>query len=123
MRDPARTARPRLAGLICAAVLAVSACAAASDAGASPVATDHVDLPRSYRFAPAAITVKAGTTVTFTNDDNFPHTIQLLDPAPDQARPLDVGRSVTVTFATPGVIRYQCSLHPQNMQGTVTVTG
>ena len=107
--------------LACSAIVA-SGCASSGGAGASPVATDHVDLPKSYLFSPAAITVKAGTTVTFTNSDNFPHTIQLLDPTPDTPRPLGLGQSVTVTFATPGLIHYQCSLHPQNMQGTVLVT-
>ena len=111
-----------MAGLLVAAMAVAAGCAPASGSGASPVATTRVDLPRSYLFAPAAITVKAGTSVTFTNNDNFPHTIQLLDPTPDQPRPLDIGRSVSVTFASPGLVRYQCSLHPQNMQGTVLVT-
>jgi plastocyanin len=104
------------------AVLAIAGCAPAGAADATPVATSAVDLPPSYRFAPAAITVKAGTTVTFTNNDNFPHTVQLLDPTPDTPRPLDLGKSVTITFSTPGLVHYQCSLHPQNMQGTVLVT-
>ena len=79
-------------------------------------------MPKSYLFAPKAITVKAGTRVTFTNSDNFPHTVQLLDPAPDAPRAVDIGQSVTITFGAPGLIHYQCSLHPQNMQGTVLVT-
>jgi plastocyanin len=114
-----------LAGLVLAvSVVALSGCASSGGTGpgASPVATDRVDLPKSYLFAPAAITVKAGTTVTFTNNDNFPHTVQLLDPTPDTPRPLDLGKSVTITFSTPGLVHYQCSLHPQNMQGTVLVT-
>ena len=109
--------------LAASAVVAAGCASNGGNAAASPVATDHVDLPKSYFFAPANITVKAGTTVTFTNSDNFPHTIQLLDPKPDTPRPLDLGRSVTVTFTTPGLVHYQCSLHPQNMQGTVLVTG
>jgi plastocyanin len=108
--------------LAVSAVVAGCASNGGNGAGASPVPTDHVDLPKSYLFAPAAITVKAGTTVTFTNSDNFPHTVQLLDPKPDTPRPLGLGQSVTVTFATPGLVHYQCSLHPQNMQGTVLVT-
>jgi plastocyanin len=115
---------PLRAGLVGIAVVAllVGACASGSGASTAPVATDRVDLPKSYLFAPKAITVKAGTQVTFTNSDNFPHTVQLLDPAPDAPRPVGIGQSVTVTFSTPGLVRYQCSLHPQNMQGTVLVT-
>jgi plastocyanin len=114
----------RTIGLPALVVLAlvVGACASGSGASAAPVATERVDMPKSYLFAPKAITVKAGTQVTFTNSDNFPHTVQLLDPAPDAPRPVGVGQSVTVTFGTAGLVRYQCSLHPQNMQGTVLVT-
>jgi plastocyanin len=36
---------------------------------------------------------------------------------------MDPGKHVTFTFATPGLYHYQCSLHPQNMQGSVQVTG
>jgi plastocyanin len=117
--------RAIIALLLAASTVALGGCASngGHGAGASPVATDRVDLPKSYRFAPAAITVKAGTTVTFTNSDNFPHTVQLLDPKPDTPRPLDLAQSVTITFDTPGLVHYQCTLHPQNMQGTVLVTG
>jgi plastocyanin len=112
-------------GLVLAvATVALTGCASngGTGPGASPVATNKVDLPKSYLFSPAAITVKAGTAVTFTNDDNFTHTVQLLDPKPDTPRRLDLGQSVTITFDTPGLVHYPCSLHPQNMQGTVLVT-
>jgi plastocyanin len=85
----------------------------------APVATDQVDLPRSYRFAPENITVPVGTTVTWTNNDTFTHTVRLLDSGEDQMmRP---GESVTHTFAEPGLFRYDCSLHPQDMRGSVLV--
>ena len=45
-------------------------------AEASPVATTTVDMPKSYRFAPQAITVEAGSTVTWTNSDNFTHSVR-----------------------------------------------
>jgi plastocyanin len=115
---------PRV-GLALAAVLALVLAACSSQAaGASPVATDKVDLPPSYRFAPAAITVKAGTTVTWTNDDHFTHSVQLLDG--DLAKDphvMEPGQQTTLAFPTAGTYHYQCHLHPQNMQGTVVVTG
>jgi plastocyanin len=86
----------------------------------SPVATTKVDLPKSYLFSPAAITVKAGSTVTWSNDDNFTHSVQL-----DGAQPLVMkpGERVTHTFDSAGTFHYVCSFHPQDMQGEVIVTG
>jgi plastocyanin len=95
---------------------------AAPGAPASPVRTALVDLPPSYRFAPAAIVVDTGTSVTWTNSDHFTHSIQLLDGGlPGTPLVMDPGASVTFRFDRAGVFHYQCHLHPQNMQGTVTV--
>ena len=92
-------------------------------AGSSAVATSTVDLPPSYRFAPDAISVTAGTTVTWTNHDNFTHSVQFLDGGlPTEPMLMQPGATTTFTFTTPGTYRYQCHLHPQNMQGTVAVT-
>jgi plastocyanin len=105
-----------------AALAFVVAACATSGAGASPVATDRVDLPRSYRFAPAAIIVAAGTTVTWTNSDNFTHSVQFPDePAPGQVmRP---GEQATRTFTQTGTFDYVCTFHPQDMTATVTISG
>ena len=74
----ARRLRPAaLAALILLAVPIVVACSPSDTSGGEPVATTEVQLPRSYRFAPAAITVPVGATVTWTNDDNFTHTVQV----------------------------------------------
>jgi plastocyanin len=87
------------------------------------VATALVDLPPSYRFAPEAISVVAGTTVTWNNHDNFTHSVQFLDSGlPTEPQLMQPGASTTFAFATPGTYHYQCHLHPQNMRGTVTVT-
>lgn len=108
--------------MLASLVGALAGCAAAGPS-ASPVPTSAVDLPASYRFAPAAVTVPAGTTVTWTNDDHFTHSVQLLDGGLSTTPQLmDPGRTASVTFTRPGIYHYQCSLHPQNMQGSVTVT-
>lgn len=106
--------------LVFAAVLALSACAGTT-AEADPVATNEVDLPPSYKFVPEAITVPAGTEVTWTNNDNFTHSVRLLDDGGDVliAKP---GESVTHTFEGPGEHHYDCSFHPQDMKGMVIVT-
>ena len=95
--------------------------ACAPQAAADPVATDQVNLPPSYKFEPAAITVPDGTTVTWTNNDNFTHNVRLID---DGGEVLDLppGESVSFTFTGPGEHNYDCSFHPNDMTGVVVVT-
>jgi plastocyanin len=107
--------RPALALLV---TLMFAACGQA--ASVVPVATDHVDLPRSYRFAPETITVPVGTTVTWTNSDNFTHSVRLLDPEADPLM-MKPGQQVTFVFDRAGSFRYDCSLHPKDMKGSVIV--
>ena len=101
--------------------LAVGAgCARPGTAAEAPVDTATVDLPPSYRFEPVSIRVKSGTAVTWTNHDNFTHTVQVTGQSDvHQMRP---GESTRITFSTPGEYTYVCTLHTQNMRGTVTVT-
>ena len=87
---PPRDARPRRGGS--------SPDVPAGRPPASPVATTTVDLPKSYKFVPARITVPAGSTVTWTNNDDFTHNVTL----PDGPEPLTDGAwgsSVTYTFS------------------------
>jgi plastocyanin len=111
----------RLGAALLAGALLVTGCASSSSgAGASPIVTDHVDLPKSYRFEPAAIQVVAGTTVTWTNDDNFTHSVAL----EGQTSPVGImkpGEAVTHTFTAPGSYPYICTFHPQDMRGVVEV--
>jgi plastocyanin len=111
-----------VAGAVVATVAACSGSGGAAAAAASPVATNTVDLPRSYKFAPAAITVPVGTTVHWTNNDNFTHSVQL-DGVSGQGLVMKPGESVSQAFQTAGTFHYVCAFHPQNMQGTVVVTG
>ena len=97
----------------------VLACARAG--GSAPVATDRVELPPSYLFRPAAITVPVGTGVTWVNHDHFTHSVRLLDDG-GAIHILRPGDSVTVSFATAGLRHYDCSFHPRDMHATVTVT-
>ena len=103
------------------AVLAGTGCAN-NALNAAPVDTDRVEMPKSYKFAPAVIRVKVGTTVTWHNDDNFTHSVQVVgssDP-PKVAQP---GQSVQLTFDKPGEFNYICTFHPNDMKGKVIVTG
>jgi plastocyanin len=108
----------RLAGLGLVAVLLAACASAAPD---EPVATNEVDLPPSYRFEPELISVPDGTTVTWTNHDNFSHSVRLIDDG-GEVLTMAPGESVSFTFSEPGEHRYDCSFHPNDMSGVVMVS-
>jgi plastocyanin len=113
----------RSIALLAVAVTAVALAGCSSNgatADATPVATTTVDLPKSYRFAPPAIVVDVGATVTWTNNDDFTHNVTF---AGEDALTMKPGESVTRSFPTAGTFDYLCSLHPRDMTGTVTVEG
>ena len=85
---------------------------------AAPVATTEVTMAKSYRFDPKTIEVDAGSSVTWTNDDNFTHTVQV-DGQDDHK--VERGKSVSITFDKPGTYHYICTLHSQDMDGEVIV--
>ena len=110
----------RRALAIAVAFVALAGCAGGGD-DQSPVATSQVDLPQSYRFEPEAITVPVGTTVTWTNNDQFTHSVRLVDDGGDVLT-MAPGESVSFTFDEPGLRNYDCSFHATDMTGTVLVT-
>ena len=87
----------------------------------TPVATSSVTI-KDFAFSPADITVKKGTTVTWTNMDSAAHTVTETDSkkGPSSGN-LASGKSYSFTFDTAGTYAYHCAIHP-NMVGTVTVT-
>lgn len=68
-------------------------------------------------FAPASLTVKAGTAVAFMNEDGAPHTAT--GDGWDTGR-LNRGDSTEIAFDTPGTYAYACAIHP-SMKGTIIV--
>ena len=103
-----------------AAVLAVTVVAAGcgGTGSSAPVATTAVSMAKSYRFSPKTIEIKAGQTVTWTNHDNFTHTVHV-DGMDDHK--VDRGGSVSITFRERGTYHYVCTLHSKDMHGTVIV--
>jgi plastocyanin len=97
--------------------LVAAGCGGAGESG-EPVATTHVTMAKSYRFDPGTIEIAAGQTVTWTNDDNFTHTVQV-DGQEDHK--VDRGESVSIEFGEPGTYHYVCTLHRRDMDGTVIV--
>jgi plastocyanin len=85
------------------------------------VSTTQVDLPRSYLFAPKAIVISAGSTVTWTDDDQFTHGVELVTPHHQRLGDLKPGAKLSYNFAAPGTWHYRCPYHPHDMQGDVTV--
>ena len=67
----------------------------------------------------SVVTVKPGTTVTWTNGDDIPHTV-VSKTGVFKSKVLDTGDKFSFTFAKPGQFGYFCSLHP-HMTGTIIV--
>ncbi len=102
-----------------AAVLAGLLGAAAPLIRAGTPAAAAIVLARGFMFAPEALTVAAGTTVTWTNRDNEPHTV-VSDSGVFRSGALDTGESFSFRFDKPGTFHYTCSIHPR-MIGTIVV--
>ena len=93
--------------------------AAPATAAAAPVSADVVTI-LNFAFGPQAVTVKAGTTVHWTNHDTEAHTVTSNTSA-FGSPVLQPGTSYSFTFTKPGTYRYHCTIHPF-MTGTVTVS-
>jgi plastocyanin len=105
-----------VASLLAAALPELTATgAAAVTAAASPAAID-ID---NFAFTPATLTVSAGTTVTWKNEDDSPHRIGDKDGTFKSAA-LDTDDSFSHTFAAPGEYPYICTIHPY-MVGKIIV--
>jgi plastocyanin len=104
--------RTLAAAFVAAALLplALTPTAAAEDA------TVKID---NFTFAPQKLTVKAGTTITWLNEDDIPHTVVATTLA-FRSKAMDTDDKFTFTFSTPGTFEYFCSLHP-HMTGTIVV--
>ena len=73
----------------------------------------------NFTFSPQQITVKVGTTVTWTNDDDIPHLVVSQTPL-FKSNALDTEDKFSFTFTTPGSYAYFCALHP-HMTGSIVV--
>ncbi len=75
----------------------------------------------NYIFSPKTLTVAAGTTVTWVNHDEEPHTVTSADrPRAFNAPPIEKGEKFSFNFATAGSFKYFCAIHPQ-MIGLIVV--
>ncbi|MCK1708033.1 MULTISPECIES: cupredoxin family copper-binding protein [unclassified Bradyrhizobium] len=75
----------------------------------------HID---NFVFQPAELKIKLGTTVTWTNRDDIPHTI--VSAGKFRSKTLDTDDKFSFTFTNAGDYKYFCSLHP-HMTGMIKV--
>jgi plastocyanin len=108
--------RKYLLSVVAAAAVFTAGCGGSGTS--EPVAATEVEMVKSYSFDPKVIEIEAGDTVTWTNEDNFTHTVQV-DGQEDHK--VEQGESVEITFDEPGTYDYVCTLHSQDMDGTVIV--
>lgn len=102
---------------IAASGAAMSIVASQSKAAAPvPAATVHIG---NFTFNQPVLTIRRGTTVTWINDDDIPHTVVAKD-LMFKSNVLDTGEKFSFTFAKAGQFAYFCSIHPR-MTGKVIV--
>lgn len=105
-----RLLAPKLAMLVTAQMLTMTATAAHCE--------DIAVMIDNFTFAPAELKIPVGTTVTWKNRDDIPHTVVSIGKF--RSKVLDTDDSFSFTFSTVGDYKYFCSLHP-HMTGVVKV--
>jgi plastocyanin len=104
--------------MIAVLLLAAGSPVVPANAQQSPAKTAEVKID-NFSFGPAAATVAVGTTITWTNHDDIPHTVVSTDGL-FKSKVLDTDEKFSFTFDKPGTYLYFCSIHPK-MTGKVVV--
>ena len=103
-----------------ALILTLAICAVAFTGRALNTSTNPNEVViENFSFEPATLTVKVGTTVTWVNKDDEPHTATATDKR-FNSKTLDNGDRFSQEFNAPGVYNYYCALHPK-MTGKIIV--
>ena len=105
-----------LFGVLGAAATFVAIAPRAPSANTASSAAIQID---NFHYSPPMLVVAPGTTVTWTNRDDIPHTVVATDKE-FRSKALDTKDDFSFTFTTPGSYQYFCSLHPY-MKAMVTV--
>lgn len=100
-----------------------TAAASPTSSGSGATAKASIEGTSTFGFSPTTMSIKAGTTVTWTNNTQAPHTV-----SSDSGDPMSFngsldsnGSTFSFTFTQPGTYHYHCSVHPY-MTATITVT-
>ena len=112
--------------LILFSMIVLSACgpAASSAPTVTPPAVQSGEAKVSianFAFDPVTLTIKTGTTVTWTNNDTVAHNVQS-DDGSWGSTSLAKGATFTHTFTQAGTFPYHCGVHPK-MKATIIVVG
>jgi len=110
-----------ITGLLLTAMVATLLLSAASSYSSTktPQPTTAEVKVDNFSFGPATLTVAVGTTVTWTNRDDIPHTIVSTEKV-FKSKVLDTDEKFSFTFDKAGTYPYFCSIHPK-MTGSVVV--
>jgi plastocyanin len=106
-------AMPAIAAML---MLVASPSAKANDQSSAASAEVKID---NFVFGPQTVTVPVGTTVTWTNHDDIPHTVVSTEGV-FKSKVRDTDEKFSYTFTKAGTYPYYCSVHPK-MTGTVVV--
>jgi len=104
--------------MICLTVCTLVFWAATAGAGEDPKPEEQVKID-NFSFIPETLTVKAGTTVTWVNKDDVPHTV-VSTTKKFSSKVLDTDDKYGHAFTDPGTYEYYCSVHP-HMKAKVIV--
>jgi amicyanin len=104
--------RRLLAILLIAAPLIAALMMSTGRAGEAVTAAIQQVSITGYKFDPDVLTIPAGTTVTWTNHDEVPHTVTSTDKSFTSSGALDTGDLYSYTFTKPGKYDYYCTVHP-----------
>jgi plastocyanin len=107
-----------LLATVMVATMLLSAGSPGSSANTAEPASAEVKVD-NFSFGPATLRVAVGTTVTWTNRDDIPHTIVSTDKV-FKSKVLDTDEKFSFTFSKAGTYPYFCSIHPK-MTGSVVV--
>ncbi len=117
MIEPNRRLATTLA-LALAVAMGSAAAWCANGQALAPTATAKVMID-NFTFAPAELTISVGTTVTWDNHDDIPHSVVEKNKL-FRSQALDTEESYSFTFAQAGTYDYFCGLHP-HMVGKIIV--
>ena len=74
-----------------------------------------------FAFEPVKLEVAAGSTITWTNTGEYPHTVSADDASFDSEILLPT-KTFSLTLTQPGTYAYHCNIHKQDMTATIVVT-
>jgi plastocyanin len=95
----------------------------ASPSPSEPVKSGVVQIAyRNITIDPDTIRVKVGTTIKWTNYDPVEHNVTS-ESGPDKFASKNFGEGQTIEFklTKPGIVHYECTIHPTTMNATIEV--